>query len=89
MLLNHDQWRGRHLSLPSLQTSTPNQRLRYPVVKESDPGRHAMSSSPIPLKTRRVGERCTLNLSRALTSSRWWSGVVRRGGASAGVVLVT
>ncbi|GFV81570.1 hypothetical protein TNCV_52941 [Trichonephila clavipes] len=30
-----------------------------------------MSSSPEPLKTRRVGQRCTLNLSRAETSSRW------------------
>ncbi|GFX40998.1 hypothetical protein TNCV_2216961 [Trichonephila clavipes] len=30
-----------------------------------------MSSSPVPLKTRRVGQRCTLNLSRAQTSSRW------------------
>ncbi|GFU56403.1 hypothetical protein TNCV_2609251 [Trichonephila clavipes] len=30
-----------------------------------------MSSSPVPLKTRRVGQRCTLNLSRAETSSRW------------------
>ncbi|GFS51757.1 uncharacterized protein TNCV_614131 [Trichonephila clavipes] len=28
-------------------------------------------SSPVPLKTRRVGQRCTLNLSRAETSSRW------------------
>ncbi|GFW53060.1 uncharacterized protein TNCV_131251 [Trichonephila clavipes] len=27
------------------------------------------SSSPVPLKTRRVGARCTLNLSRAQTSS--------------------
>ncbi|GFX67644.1 putative transposable element [Trichonephila clavipes] len=27
-------------------------------------------SSPVPLKTRRVGQRCTLNLSRAETSSR-------------------
>ncbi|GFW31691.1 hypothetical protein TNCV_4683631 [Trichonephila clavipes] len=26
---------------------------------------------PVPLKTRRVGQRCTLNLSRAETSSRW------------------
>ncbi|GFX14328.1 histone-lysine N-methyltransferase SETMAR [Trichonephila clavipes] len=33
------------------------------------------SSSPVPLKTRRVGQRCALNLSRAETSSRWW-GVV-------------
>ncbi|GFW57396.1 uncharacterized protein TNCV_543101 [Trichonephila clavipes] len=31
------------------------------------------SSSPVPLKTRRVGQRCTLNLSRAGV-------VVRRGG---------
>ncbi|GFT89799.1 hypothetical protein TNCV_1665601 [Trichonephila clavipes] len=41
-----------------------------PVVKVSDHGRHVMSSSPLPLKTRRVGQRCTLNLSRAQTSSR-------------------
>ncbi|GFW60584.1 uncharacterized protein TNCV_569301 [Trichonephila clavipes] len=47
------------------------------------------SSSPIPLKTRRVGQRCTLNLSRAETSSRWCGVVVRRGGASSGVVHVT
>ncbi|GFU56510.1 uncharacterized protein TNCV_1137361 [Trichonephila clavipes] len=38
------------------------------------------SSSPIPLKTRRVGQRCTINLSRAETSSRWCGVVVRRGG---------
>ncbi|GFT71605.1 uncharacterized protein TNCV_3020821 [Trichonephila clavipes] len=37
-------------------------------------------SSPVPLKTRRVGQRCTLNLSRAETSSRWCGVVVRRGG---------
>ncbi|GFY25243.1 hypothetical protein TNCV_2483641 [Trichonephila clavipes] len=30
-----------------------------------------MSSSPEPLKIRRVGQRCTLNLSRAETSYRW------------------
>ncbi|GFX29310.1 hypothetical protein TNCV_3218441 [Trichonephila clavipes] len=40
-----------------------------PVVKVSNHGRHGMSSSPVPLKTRRVGQRCTLNLSRAETSS--------------------
>ncbi|GFW64147.1 transposable element Tc3 transposase [Trichonephila clavipes] len=40
------------------------------------------SSSPVPLKTLRVGQRCTLNLSRAETSSRWCGVVVRRGGAS-------
>ncbi|GFX24768.1 uncharacterized transposon-derived protein F54H12.3 [Trichonephila clavipes] len=36
------------------------------------------SSSPVPLKTRRVGQRCTLNLSRAEMSSRW-CGVVGEG----------
>ncbi|GFW72249.1 uncharacterized protein TNCV_702861 [Trichonephila clavipes] len=40
------------------------------------------SSSPVPLKTRHVGQRCTLNLSTAGTSSRWCGVVVRRGGAS-------
>ncbi|GFT30863.1 uncharacterized protein TNCV_1682521 [Trichonephila clavipes] len=39
-----------------------------------------MGSSPVPLKIRRVGQRCTLNLSRAETSSRWCGVVVRRGG---------
>ncbi|GFW52153.1 uncharacterized protein TNCV_2426001 [Trichonephila clavipes] len=51
-----------------------------PVVKVSKHGRHVMSSIPVPLKTRRVGQRCTLNLSRAETSSRWCGVVVRRGG---------
>ncbi|GFT84546.1 uncharacterized protein TNCV_3380521 [Trichonephila clavipes] len=37
------------------------------------------SSSPVPLIPRRVGQRCTLNLSRAETSSRWCGVVVRRG----------
>ncbi|GFU80602.1 uncharacterized protein TNCV_534761 [Trichonephila clavipes] len=30
------------------------------------------SSSPVPLKTHRVGQQCTLNRSRAETSSRWF-----------------
>ncbi|GFX64786.1 uncharacterized protein TNCV_4682611 [Trichonephila clavipes] len=54
---------------------------RYRTVACFDTG-----SSPVPLKTRRVGQRCTLNLSRAETSSRWCGVVVRRGGASSGVV---
>ncbi|GFV13741.1 uncharacterized protein TNCV_2500751 [Trichonephila clavipes] len=37
------------------------------------------SSSPVPLKTHRVGQRCTLNLSIAERSSRWCGVVVRRG----------
>ncbi|GFV69606.1 uncharacterized protein TNCV_4507211 [Trichonephila clavipes] len=60
-----------------------------PVVKVSNHGRHVMSSIPVPLKTRRVGQRCTLNLSRAETSSRWCGVVVRRGEGSSGVVHVT
>ncbi|GFY01430.1 uncharacterized protein TNCV_850381 [Trichonephila clavipes] len=40
------------------------------VVKISGHSLRVMSSSPVPLKTRRVGERCTLNLSRA-HASRW------------------
>ncbi|GFU52918.1 hypothetical protein TNCV_1142231 [Trichonephila clavipes] len=48
-----------------------------PVVKVSDHGRYVMSSSPVPPNTRRVGQRCTLNLSTAETSSR--GVVVRRG----------
>ncbi|GFV64952.1 uncharacterized protein TNCV_1299561 [Trichonephila clavipes] len=47
------------------------------------------SSSPVPLKTRRVGQQSTLNLSRAETSSHRCSVVVRRVGASSGVVHVT
>ncbi|GFW46398.1 hypothetical protein TNCV_4810861 [Trichonephila clavipes] len=58
---------SRQLRMPSKQLP----RLRYPVVKVSDHGRHVMSSSPVPLKTRRVGPRCTLNLSRAEMFSRW------------------
>ncbi|GFX35559.1 uncharacterized protein TNCV_103661 [Trichonephila clavipes] len=47
------------------------------------------SSSPVPLKTHRVGQRCTLNLSRAEMSSRCCGVVVRRVGVSSGVVHVT
>ncbi|GFY23417.1 hypothetical protein TNCV_3941111 [Trichonephila clavipes] len=42
-----------------------------PVVKVLDHGWHVMSSSPVPLKTLRVGERCAGNLSGAQTSSLW------------------
>ncbi|GFV19096.1 hypothetical protein TNCV_3223151 [Trichonephila clavipes] len=58
-----------------------------PVVKESDHGSHVMSSSPVPPKTRRLGQRCTLNLPRAETSSHR-CGVVALG-ESSGVVHVT
>ncbi|GFT68290.1 uncharacterized protein TNCV_659091 [Trichonephila clavipes] len=68
---------------------------RFPVAAVAEWYRHRIvagfvtSSSPVPLKTHRVGQRCTLNLSRAETSSRWCGVVVRRGGASSGVVHVT
>ncbi|GFV42771.1 transposable element Tcb2 transposase [Trichonephila clavipes] len=44
----------------------------------SDHGRHALSLSPVPLKTHRLGQRCTLKLSKAETFSRWCGVVVRR-----------
>ncbi|GFW82110.1 transposable element Tcb2 transposase [Trichonephila clavipes] len=49
------------------------------VVKVSDRSWLVTSSSPVPLKTRRVGKRCTSNLLKAQTSSRWCGGVNRRG----------
>ncbi|GFX92488.1 uncharacterized protein TNCV_1707641 [Trichonephila clavipes] len=49
-------------------------------IKVSDRGSLATNLSPVPLKTYRVGQRCTLNLSRAQTSSHWCGVVVRRGG---------
>ncbi|GFW53922.1 uncharacterized protein TNCV_1086391 [Trichonephila clavipes] len=41
--------------------------------------KNVTSSSPVPLKIRRVGERCTLNLSKAQKSSCWNGVVVKRG----------
>ncbi|GFS74089.1 uncharacterized protein TNCV_3280501 [Trichonephila clavipes] len=53
-----------------------------PVVKVSDHGRHVMcvSLSPLPLKTCRVGQQCTLDMSRTETSLRWCGVIVRRVG---------
>ncbi|GFW17492.1 hypothetical protein TNCV_2650501 [Trichonephila clavipes] len=48
-----------------------------------------MNSSPIRLKTSRVGKQCTLNLSRARTSSRWCGVVVRRGVPAQGAQSLT
>ncbi|GFT26472.1 hypothetical protein TNCV_3603351 [Trichonephila clavipes] len=75
----------------NLHTSPPHVRdgRGSLVIKVSDRGSHVTSSSPVPTKTRRVGERCTLNLSRAQTSSRWCGVVVRKSGASSCVILVT
>ncbi|GFV59698.1 uncharacterized protein TNCV_1907691 [Trichonephila clavipes] len=76
--MRHDQ-KMRKTPEPFLQTSTQGQGCGSPVVKASNHGRHVMRSIPVPLKTRRVGQRCTLNLSRAETSSRWCGVVVREG----------
>ncbi|GFX29634.1 uncharacterized protein TNCV_4777061 [Trichonephila clavipes] len=64
------------------QGAVPSPKLQSgsPVVRALDHERHVMSSSPVPLKTRHVEQRCTLNLSRAETSSRWCGALVRRGG---------
>ncbi|GFW41734.1 transposable element Tcb2 transposase [Trichonephila clavipes] len=87
---DHLGWRVRNPSSSNeLDLQTTLGGCGSPVVKVSNHGRHVVSSSPVPLKTRRVGQRCTLNLSRAETSSRWCGVVVRRGGASSGVVHVT
>ncbi|GFW90136.1 uncharacterized protein TNCV_1789581 [Trichonephila clavipes] len=69
-------------TVPLLNTTTSNSQYRTVAC-------FVTGSGPVPLKTRRVGQRCTLNLSRAETSSRWCGVVVRRGGASSGVVHVT
>ncbi|GFW21180.1 zonadhesin [Trichonephila clavipes] len=55
----------------------------------SGQGNGIVSSSLVPLKTHRVGKSSTLNLSGAQTFSRWCDVVVRRGGSSSGVILVT
>ncbi|GFW38121.1 uncharacterized protein TNCV_601971 [Trichonephila clavipes] len=65
------------------QSQNPCSKTRgygSPMVKVTDHGRHVMSLSAVPLKTRLVGEQCTLNLPRAQTSSRWCGVVVRSGG---------
>ncbi|GFV89877.1 uncharacterized protein TNCV_4691061 [Trichonephila clavipes] len=74
---------------PHSKDKTMSHDCGSPVDKVPDHGRHVMSSSPVPLNTRRIGQRCTLNLSRAQTSFRWCGVVVRRGGASSGVIHVT
>ncbi|GFW39704.1 hypothetical protein TNCV_3188751 [Trichonephila clavipes] len=76
-----------HPSFPPKDLGRLNDEEASPRV--SDHGRHIMSSSPVTLNTHHVGEQCTLNLSRAQTSSHWCVVVVQRGGASSGVVRVT
>ncbi|GFW43716.1 uncharacterized protein TNCV_4770651 [Trichonephila clavipes] len=76
-----DERSGRFLTS---RTAAEAEWSRYRIVAG-----FVTSSSPVPLKTRRVGQRCMLNLSRAETSSRWCGVVVRRGGTSSVVVPVT
>ncbi|GFY26712.1 transposon Ty3-I Gag-Pol polyprotein [Trichonephila clavipes] len=55
----------RHGSL-MLKIADSRQGCGSSVVKVSDYGRYVMSSHPVPPKSRSVGQRCTLNLSREL-----------------------
>ncbi|GFV82096.1 uncharacterized protein TNCV_2789941 [Trichonephila clavipes] len=62
-----------HQRVPIIAMATVSEWYGYRIVACL-----VMSSSPVPLKTHRVGQRCTLNLSRAETSSRWRDVVVKR-----------
>ncbi|GFY04625.1 transposable element Tcb2 transposase [Trichonephila clavipes] len=81
--------RGRRQSASVIAQQWATSVAVYCSQTPSQRGPIRPPSCPVPLKTRRVGQRCTLNLSRAETSSRWCGVVVRRGGASSGVVHVT
>ncbi|GFV66994.1 uncharacterized protein TNCV_356801 [Trichonephila clavipes] len=71
---HHTGWATNlFLKLTSYGTVGRNFRYALPVTVSNK------RSSPVPLKIRRVGQRCSLNLSRAETSSRWCGVVVRRG----------
>ncbi|GFW96452.1 uncharacterized protein TNCV_4357741 [Trichonephila clavipes] len=65
-----------HSLAPTLQSKFSGGFLRITVAAVPEWYRYRIvaclvTSSPVPLNTRRVGQRCTLNLSRAETSSRW------------------
>ncbi|GFY03744.1 uncharacterized protein TNCV_4550811 [Trichonephila clavipes] len=83
-----ENWTSR-LDYIRASRGSPISCYNIPVVKASDYGRHDMSSISVPLKTRRVGHRCSLNLSRAETSFRWCGVVVRREGVISGIIHVT
>ncbi|GFU89899.1 uncharacterized protein TNCV_1287801 [Trichonephila clavipes] len=68
-------WFISYTTSPEILTAAVAECYRFRIV-----ACFVTSSSPVPLKTRRVGQRSTLNLSRAETSSRWCGGVVRKGG---------
>ncbi|GFU62337.1 uncharacterized protein TNCV_4239881 [Trichonephila clavipes] len=80
------------LILPNLHTTSLDKLSSVAAVAEWYRYRimasFVMSSNPVPLKTHRVGQRRSLNLSRPETSSHWCGVAVRRG-ESSGVVHVT
>ncbi|GFV50793.1 uncharacterized protein TNCV_4237481 [Trichonephila clavipes] len=69
-----DSWLACQEFDPSVAEDPPSNWSMYRIVADL-----VTSSSTVQLKTRRVGKRCTLNLSRAQMSSRWCGVVVRRG----------
>ncbi|GFV45158.1 uncharacterized protein TNCV_4398881 [Trichonephila clavipes] len=64
-----------HVICSSCDAATVAERSRFRIVAGL-----VTSPIPVPLKTRRVGQRCPLYLLRAETSSRRYVVVVRRGG---------
>ncbi|GFW76228.1 uncharacterized protein TNCV_3800631 [Trichonephila clavipes] len=80
------EFHGKYLIhfLQQVKTAAVAEWYRYRIVAYL-----VTSSSPVPLKTHRVGPRGTLNLSRDETSSRWCGVVVRRVGFRLGAVHVT
>ncbi|GFT97440.1 hypothetical protein TNCV_1628671 [Trichonephila clavipes] len=62
---------GRPMLIKSVETQSPCWSGCGSLVdKVLDRGWLVSSSNPVPLKTCLLGEQCTLNLSRAQTSSR-------------------
>ncbi|GFU96779.1 hypothetical protein TNCV_1303091 [Trichonephila clavipes] len=82
--------------LPRLVTfvSTPKSLCRQ-VTASAEQSRYRIvagfvtKSSHVPLKTCRVGQRCTLNMSRAEKSFRWCGMAVMKEKSCSGVVHVT
>ncbi|GFV54327.1 hypothetical protein TNCV_4366021 [Trichonephila clavipes] len=77
------------LCASSIQTPTPCRGHGSLAVKVTDSWlvfKEFEASTP---EDRNVGERCTLNRTRAQTSSRWCGVVARRSGTNSGVVLVS
>ncbi|GFU50320.1 hypothetical protein TNCV_301531 [Trichonephila clavipes] len=44
-----------------------------PVVKVSDNGRQVMSSSPVPLKPRRLGSNAPVHICESVASAEFWA----------------